>query len=72
MDHYNFDTISFLKGINSGVGVAGSGVEMDVNALMKFTNERGSRNVSGPAKYQEKPGRCVSPKCSPRRIHQPR
>ena len=54
-------------------GTSGNGsAVMDVNALMKFTNERGPKSLAEPAKYQEKAGRCMSPKCSPRPIQQPR
>lgn len=56
----------------NGTSGNGSAVEMDVNALMKFTNERGPKSLAEPAKYQEKAGRCMSPKCSPRLIQQPR
>ncbi|KAK9284038.1 hypothetical protein L1049_012298 [Liquidambar formosana] len=55
-----------------------NGLEMDAEALMKNLSiskspkERGSKSSVGPAKYLEKPAQCVSPKCAPRRIHQPR
>ncbi|XP_059434837.1 protein EARLY RESPONSIVE TO DEHYDRATION 15-like isoform X1 [Corylus avellana] len=54
------------------------GVKMDAKALLKnlsvsrIPNERGPKSPVRPAKYQQKPAKYVSPKCSPRQIHQPR
>ncbi len=56
--------------VMNGISGNGSAVEMDVNALMKFPNERGL--LAEPAKYQEKPSKLMSPKSSLRRIQQPR
>ncbi|XP_042483200.1 protein EARLY RESPONSIVE TO DEHYDRATION 15-like [Macadamia integrifolia] len=40
--------------------------------LLKSPKERGVKYVVEPAKYREKAPQCLSPKCSPRRIQQPR
>ncbi|KAL0007057.1 hypothetical protein SO802_008559 [Lithocarpus litseifolius] len=41
-------------------------------SVSKSPKERGPKSPAGPAKYQQKPVRYVSPKCTPRLIHQPR
>ncbi|PIA48269.1 hypothetical protein AQUCO_01400689v1 [Aquilegia coerulea] len=52
------------------------GVDTDMEALLKnqlkSPKERGSKSPMLSPKFLEKPAKCVSPKCSPRRIHQPR
>ncbi|KAF3948741.1 hypothetical protein CMV_025293, partial [Castanea mollissima] len=55
-----------------------NGVEEDAKAFLKKLSvskspkERGPKSPVGPAKYQQKAVRYVSPKCTPRLIHQPR
>lgn len=55
-----------------------NGFEEDTKAFLKKLSvskspkERGPKSPAGPAKYQQKPVRYVSPKCTPRLIHQPR
>ncbi|KAH7528039.1 hypothetical protein FEM48_Zijuj05G0029500 [Ziziphus jujuba var. spinosa] len=55
-----------------------NGLEMDARTILKdltvtkSPKERGPRSPRGPAKYREKAVQYVSPKCSPRRIQQPR
>eukprot|EP00268_Persea_americana_P043474 TRINITY_DN436_c0_g1_i1.p1 TRINITY_DN436_c0_g1~~TRINITY_DN436_c0_g1_i1.p1 ORF type:complete len:162 (-),score=35.03 TRINITY_DN436_c0_g1_i1:233-718(-) len=53
-----------------------SGYEIDTEALVKNLSLKspkgGVRSPAEPAKYREKPGQSMSPKCSPRRIQQPR
>lgn len=47
----------------------------DVGAIMKtlnFSNEKGSKFAAEPMRQIEKPAKYVNPKCSPRRIQQPR
>jgi hypothetical protein len=53
------------------------GLEMNAAAVMKnlkSLEERDHHPKSPivPAKYAEKPGKSMNPKCSPRRIQQPR
>ncbi|KAL6997578.1 hypothetical protein U1Q18_007705 [Sarracenia purpurea var. burkii] len=58
-------------------GIPESGLAMDADATMKrlslskSLNERSHKSLE-QAKYWEKPAKCVNPKCSPRRIQQPR
>ncbi|KAF8398313.1 hypothetical protein HHK36_017240 [Tetracentron sinense] len=40
--------------------------------LMKSSKERCPKSPKEPAKYREKPAQCMSTKCSPLHIHQPR
>ncbi|KAF8395754.1 hypothetical protein HHK36_019705 [Tetracentron sinense] len=53
-----------------------NGLETDAEILMKNLSLLKSSKENGPksepAKYCEKPAQCISPKCSTRRIHQPR
>ncbi|KAF8398311.1 hypothetical protein HHK36_017238 [Tetracentron sinense] len=55
-----------------------NGLEVNAEAmlksltLMKSPKERSPKSLKEPAKYREKPAQCVSTKCSPLRIHQPR
>ncbi|RWR79854.1 protein EARLY RESPONSIVE TO DEHYDRATION 15 isoform X1 [Cinnamomum micranthum f. kanehirae] len=53
-----------------------AGLEIDTEALVKNLSLKspkgGVRSPAEPAKYREKPGQSMSPKCSPRRIQQPR
>ncbi|KAA8518073.1 hypothetical protein F0562_015547 [Nyssa sinensis] len=55
-----------------------NGLAMDAEALIKSlslsksSKERGPKSPVESAKYWEKPAKCVSPKCSHRRIQQPR
>ncbi|XP_062175434.1 protein EARLY RESPONSIVE TO DEHYDRATION 15-like [Alnus glutinosa] len=55
------------------------GVKMDAKALLRnlsvsrLHKERGPKSPVGSAKYQQKlPAKYLSPKCTPRQIHQPR
>ncbi|KAE8098700.1 hypothetical protein FH972_016744 [Carpinus fangiana] len=52
------------------------GVEMNAAAVMKNLKSLEERDPPKspviPAKYAEKPGKSMNPKCSPRRIQQPR
>lgn len=62
----------------SSKGMQENGLDMDAASmmknltLMKSPRERGSRYAINPVMYQEKPAKCISPKCSPRIIQQPR
>ncbi|GMN55467.1 hypothetical protein TIFTF001_024587 [Ficus carica] len=52
-----------------------AGMAMEAEALiqnMKFFEERSPKFRVEPAKYAEKAGKGTGPKCSPRRIQQPR
>ncbi|XP_019166342.1 PREDICTED: protein EARLY RESPONSIVE TO DEHYDRATION 15-like [Ipomoea nil] len=60
--------------VNSIKGVSESGSAKHPDALVKslnLTKERGSKSLVSP-RYFEKPAKVVSPKCSLRRIQQPR
>ena len=51
-----------------------AGLAMDAEAMLQnmiFLEERSPR-VHEPAKYAEKAAKSINPKCSPRRIQQPR
>ncbi|KAJ4971553.1 hypothetical protein NE237_004652 [Protea cynaroides] len=70
--------VGFMEDINESTkqspkkGFATSEVLRNNLDLMKSPKEKGPKYVLEPAKYKEKPPQCVSPKCSPRRIQQPR
>ena len=56
-------------------GTHENGKNNDSEALVKnvkYLDERGAKFQVEPAKYAEKPAKCMSPKCSLRRIQQPR
>ncbi|KAA8517173.1 hypothetical protein F0562_017466 [Nyssa sinensis] len=59
-------------------GMPENGLAMDAEVLIKSltlsksSKGRGPKSPVEPAKYWEKPAKCVSPKCSPRCIQQPR
>ncbi|KAL0541661.1 hypothetical protein IC582_021716 [Cucumis melo] len=56
----------------------GASNEMDAKKLLKdlvipnSPKNKGPKSPIGPAKYNEKPAKCMSPKHTPRFIHQPR
>ncbi|XP_038875450.1 protein EARLY RESPONSIVE TO DEHYDRATION 15-like [Benincasa hispida] len=58
--------------------IKGASYEMDAKKLLKdlvlpnSPKKKGPKSPVGPAKYNEKPAKCMSPKHSPRFIHQPR
>ncbi|GLT89268.1 hypothetical protein SLE2022_072570 [Rubroshorea leprosula] len=55
-----------------------NGIQMDAKAVLRSLkvavspSERSPKSPAGSPKYAEKPAKYVSPKCSPRVIHQPR
>ncbi|XP_059668360.1 protein EARLY RESPONSIVE TO DEHYDRATION 15-like [Cornus florida] len=59
-------------------GIPEHGLAMDTEALMKSLSlansgkKKGLNSPTGPPKYCDKPAKCVSSKCSPIRIQQPR
>lgn len=58
--------------------IKGESYEMDAKKLLKdlvipkSRKKKGPKSPVGPAKYNEKPAKCMSPKHTPRFIHQPR
>ncbi|XP_059646239.1 protein EARLY RESPONSIVE TO DEHYDRATION 15-like [Cornus florida] len=68
-------SFSAVKGMPEN-GVTGLNIDaeglMKTLSLSKSGKERVPRSLVAPAKHWEKAAKCMSPKCSPRRIQQPR
>ncbi|XP_027072188.1 protein EARLY RESPONSIVE TO DEHYDRATION 15 [Coffea eugenioides] len=65
----------YMSVFSADKGMPANGFSSDSGALIKnfkLSMEKGSRSPAEQAKFLEKPAKFISPKCSPRRIQQPR